>query len=509
MLQGVTKPMMDLLARPLFIFEMANNHMGQVEHGLRIVEAMREASRGFPFSFAVKLQYRDLDTFIHPDYRDRFDLKFVKRFSETRLSWEQFRQIKGAIAKAGFISVCTPWDESSVGRVEEHGYDFIKISSCSLTDWPLLERVAKSNKPIIASTAGVGLADIDRVVSFFRHRDKVFSLMQCVGEYPTRDENLHLGQIRLLKKRYPNVEIGYSTHERPDNLDAVKIAIGMGATLFEKHVGLPTESIKLNAYSADPGQVRAWLQSAADAFSMCGTETERYPFTALEVQTLRDLQRGVFAKKDIQKGERLEASNVFCAIPNTHNQLVANDLSKYTDFVAKEPIPAAAPVLSTQLKTCDRMRQVLQIVGEVKKMLKLSNVVVPGQCELEISHHYGIEQYSKFGLTMITVVNREYCKKIIVMLPGQTHPEQHHEQKDETFHILYGELTLSLDGVSKECKANDVIVIPRQVRHEFTTRTGAVIEEVSSNHSSTDSFYTDPVIKANQARKTLVAYWMD
>src|SRR5438105_14771616 len=80
-------PMKDLSHRPLFIFEMANNHMGSVEHGLRIITAMREASRGFPFAFAVKLQYRDIDTFIHPDYRERFDLKFVKRFSETRLSW--------------------------------------------------------------------------------------------------------------------------------------------------------------------------------------------------------------------------------------------------------------------------------------------------------------------------------------------------------------------------------------------------------------------------------------
>lgn len=501
--------MKDLFARPLFIFEMANNHMGSVEHGLRIVDAMREASSGFPFSFAVKLQYRDIDTFIHPDYHNRLDLKFVKRFSETRLSWEQFKQIKDAIEKAGFVSVCTPFDEISVDRIEEHGYDFIKIPSCSLTDWPLLERIAKCNKPVIASTAGVGLENIDRVVSFFRHRDKVFSVMHCVGEYPTRDENLHLGQIRLLKKRYPEVEVGYSTHERPDNFDAVKIAIGVGATLFEKHVGVPTENIKLNAYSASPAQVRGWLQSAADAYRMHGTETERYPFTQLEVQALRDLQRGIFAKKDIQKGERLEAANVFFAIPNSPAQIVANDFSKYTDFVATEPIPARDPALSTNLRSSDRMRRVLQIVGEVKKMLKRSKVAVPGQCELEISHHYGIEQYAQFGLTMITVVNREYCKKIIVMLPGQQHPEQYHEHKDETFHVLYGELTLSLNGVSHVHKANDVIVIPREVRHEFTTRTGAVIEEVSSTHDRADSFYTDPAISANQNRKTLVAYWMN
>ena len=54
-----------------------------------------------PFSFAVKLQYRDIDTFIHPDYRERFDLKFVKRFSETRLSWDEYETIKDAIEEAG------------------------------------------------------------------------------------------------------------------------------------------------------------------------------------------------------------------------------------------------------------------------------------------------------------------------------------------------------------------------------------------------------------------------
>jgi len=501
--------MKSLSARPLFIFEMANNHMGSVEHGRRIVEAMRDAAKDFPFSFAVKLQYRDLDTFIHPDFRNRTDLKFVKRFSETRLSWEQYEQIKDAIEDAGFVSVCTPWDEISVDKIEEHGFDFIKIPSCYLTDWPLLERIAKSSKPVIASTAGVTVSDIDRIVSFFRHRQKDFSLMHCVGEYPTRDENLHLGQIQLLKSRYPDVEIGYSTHERPENVDAVKIAIGMGATLFEKHVGLPTETIKLNAYSATPEQVRQWLQSAAHAYAMYGKDDQRYAFTELESQTLRDLQRGVFAKREIQAGERLDAGNVFYAIPSTKDQIVANDMSKYTDFVASQPIAARAPAISENLRRSERLEKVLQIVGEVKKMLKKSKVSVPGQCELEISHHYGIENFPKFGSTVITVVNREYCKRVIVMLPGQSHPEQWHKQKDETYHILHGEISLNLDGTEQIKKTNEVVVIPRGVRHGFTTRTGTVIEEVSSSYSQDDSFYTDKAIEANKNRKTFVTYWMN
>ena len=501
--------MKNISARPLFIFEMANNHTGSLEHGLRIVEEMRKASEDFPFSFAVKLQYRDLDTFIHPEYRNRHDLKFVKRFSETRLSWDEYKRIKQAIDDSGFVSICTPCDEVSVGRVEDHDFDFIKVPSCYVTDWPLLERIAKSDKPVIASTAGVSLDDIDRVVSFFQHRKKPFSLMHCVGEYPTRDENLGLGQIRLLKKRYSDIEVGYSTHESPDNIESVKIAIGLGATIFEKHVGVPTESIKLNAYSANPEQVRRWLKSAADAYCMYGSDADRYTFTDLEIQTLRDLQRGVFAKRPLNKGDRLAGESVFYAIPNVQSQVIANDMSKYSNFVVTEAVAEGSPLVLGGLQQSNSLSHVLQIVGEVKKMLKRSKVVVPGQCELEISHHYGIEQFEKFGLTMITVVNREYCKKIIVILPGQTHPEQRHEQKDETFHILYGKVSLSLDGVASDHKSNDVVVIPKGVKHQFTTSTGAVIEEVSSNHNSNDCFYTDPSINANKNRKTFVTHWMN
>ena len=65
--------------------------------------------------------------------------------------------------------------------------------------------------------------------------------MHCVGEYPSPDDHLHLSQISLLKKRYPELEVGYSTHERPDNFEAVKIAIALGATLFEKHTAVSEE----------------------------------------------------------------------------------------------------------------------------------------------------------------------------------------------------------------------------------------------------------------------------
>lgn len=151
---------------PLFILEMANNHMGDLAHGLRIVREFKEVTRDFgQFKFSIKLQHRD-ETFFHPDYRGRMDYKYIKRFTETKLSKDDFRRLKDGIQEAGFVSMCTPWDEPSVDLMEELGFDIIKIASCSFTDWPLLERVAKSKKPVIASTAAATAEEIDRVVSF-------------------------------------------------------------------------------------------------------------------------------------------------------------------------------------------------------------------------------------------------------------------------------------------------------------------------------------------------------
>lgn len=501
--------MQDLSQRPMFIYEMANNHMGDVDHGIRIVRELKAASEGFPFAFCIKLQYRDIDTCIHPAYHGRYDLKYVKRFSETRLSWDQYRKIKDAIVEAGFLSMCTPWDEVSVDRIVEHGFDFMKVPSCYMTDWPLLEQIAKYNLPIVISTAGEPFEEIDRVVSFFKHRNKSLTIMHCVGEYPAPDDHLHLGQIPLLRKRYPEIPIGYSTHERPDNFEAVKIALALGAVMFEKHTGVPTEKYAVNAYSATPGQVRSWLQSAADALVMIGDQQKRYPAPPGEQIALADLARGAFVRNPVSSGQTIRPSNVFFAMPSVKGQVVAQDFSKYAEFVASHEIPANGPVMRDRVQVLNTREAVYKIVCDVKALIRKSRVQVPGQCELEISHHYGLEKFRETGLTAITVVNRAYCKRLMVVLAGQKHPEQWHNVKDETYHILHGDVTVDLDGVQTTHKANEVVTIPHGIKHSFWTKNGAVIEEVSSSYSSNDSFYSDPVISANNNRKTFVSYWLE
>ena len=138
----------------LFIFEMANNHMGDVGHGLEIINEMHQVSKDFDFRYAIKFQYRNLDTFIHPDYKNSYEFKYIKRFSETQLSNEELLRMRDTARQLGFVLICTPFDESSVDKVVNYDFDIIKIASCSFTDWPLLEKIARTEKPIIVSTAG-------------------------------------------------------------------------------------------------------------------------------------------------------------------------------------------------------------------------------------------------------------------------------------------------------------------------------------------------------------------
>jgi N-acetylneuraminate synthase len=90
------------------------------------------------FQLGFKLQYRQLDTFIHPAFRDRDDIKYVKRFRETRLEESDFRTLLSEMRKLAFLPICTPFDEPSVDLIEQQGIAIIKIASCSFTDWPLL-----------------------------------------------------------------------------------------------------------------------------------------------------------------------------------------------------------------------------------------------------------------------------------------------------------------------------------------------------------------------------------
>ena len=482
---------MKLYNKPLFIFEMANNHQGSVEHGKKIIRSMADAVSDYRefFDFAFKFQYRDLDTFIRPDYINRDDIKNVKRFKDTRLSQEQFLELKNEVESVGMFTICTGFDEKSVERIGEQNYDVIKIASCSFNDWPLLETIAKTGLPVIASTAGVSEEEIDKVVSFFEHRNIDLTIMHCVAEYPTPNENLQMNQIDYLRDRYKGHRVGFSTHEDPSNMDPIKMAVAKNVKIFEKHVGYPTEEITLNGYSANPEQVKEWVKTAYDAFTMCGVEGQRSKSSEKEQSDLAALQRGVFAKTDLKAGTEISAKNSYYAFPCEKGQLLTRNISKYANITLKKDIKAGKPIFLEDLDIKNNFDEVADKVKKVMHLLKKSNVTVPLDSRCELSHHYGIESFDEVGLTLIDCINREYCKKILVVLPGQSHPAHYHKKKEETFTILYGSLDVVCDGEVKHMGRGETMTVHRNVNHSFSSEEGCVFEEVSTTHYKDDSFY--------------------
>lgn len=495
--------------KKLFIFEMANNHGGDVEHGIEIIQQIKKACEGLDFQVAFKFQYRDLDTFIHPDFKGRDDIKYVKRFSETRLDEMDFLTLKKEAEKQGFITVCTPFDEASVHKIKEHDYSIVKIASCSFTDWSLLEEIAKLDKPIIASTASAALDEIDKVISFFENRKKELCIMHCVGAYPTLQENLQLNQIDLLKKRYPELTVGFSTHEEPSNINSIKVAVGKGAQVFERHVAIESDKYPINGYSSTPEQIKNWLLSAQEAYQICGTEEGRYAITEKEKTDLCGLRRGVFAKIDLVKGQKLKSDNIFYAIPCAAEQVVANDISKYIEYTLEKDLKANEPVNFVDVSIKNLREKVLSIITQLKEIIIKSHIALPNRIELELSHHYGIEKYHEWGAAILNCINREYCKKLIILLPGQKHPFHHHVKKEETFQVLYGEMNVAMNDAEMLMQPGEMLTVERGARHNFSSENGCIFEEVSTTHYKNDSFYEDKDMANNLDRKTQMTFWSD
>jgi len=197
----------------LFVLELANNHWGSLERGLKIITDFSRIVRFNNVRASIKLQFRDVDNFIHRDFRDRTDIRYIKKTLDTKMTEDDYATLVKAVRQSGCIPMATPFDEKSVNLCVELGIPIIKIASSDLNDWFLIEKIADTRKPVIVSTGGSSLKDIDDLVIFFENRNVPLAINHCVSLYPSEDSELEMNQIDYLKNRYPNHVIGFSTHE--------------------------------------------------------------------------------------------------------------------------------------------------------------------------------------------------------------------------------------------------------------------------------------------------------
>ena len=491
----------------LFILDIANNHQGDVAHGSAIIEQLGAVVADLGIRAAIKFQFRQLDSFIHPDHMIDSTAKHINRFKQTRLSLEQYEILISVVRQQNMLTMCTPFDEESVDRIQEMDFDIVKIASCSMTDRPLIEKIESAKMPVVISTGGATISEIDRIVQRFRSARIPFALEHCVSIYPTPSSDLQLNQIDYLQARYPDVAVGWSTHEDPNDMVTVQLAVAKGAGLFERHVGLESKENSLNAYSSNPAQIRSWLIAHGEAKARCGA-VHRSPASQLEKESLISLKRGVFAARNIKKGEKLQKKDIYFAMPAVSEGLNAESWKEGVVADADYSLNAPLAGILADYRDTDEER-INGILLQIQGLLHVARIKLAESSRVELSHHYGLERFREFGAVIIDVINREYCKKLIIQLPRQKHPYHFHKRKEETFQVLYGDLEVEKNGEPKELVAGDLFLVEPDNWHKFSTRDGVVFEEISTTHFDDDSFYEDPKINnmERSRRKTVINHW--
>ncbi len=327
----------------LFVLELANNHRGKLERGLRIVTDFSRIVRFNNVKAAIKLQFRDVDAFIHRDFRDRKDIRYIRKTMDTRMSRQDYAVLVDAIRAASCIPMATPFDEESVDLCEELGIGVIKLASSDINDWMLIERIAVTKKPVIVSTGGSSLKDIDDLVKFFANRHIPVAINHCVSIYPSEDEDLEINQIDFLRHRYPNNVIGFSSHEYHDWQTSITLAYAKGARTFERHIDIAEEGYEVAPYCSLPHQIDAWFKAYKRAVAMCGAPgTHKRLPPAKEIEYLNALVRGAYARRDLPKGHVLQDEDVYLAVPLQRGQISCRELMR--GEVLQRDIKADCPV---------------------------------------------------------------------------------------------------------------------------------------------------------------------
>lgn len=485
---------------------MANNHQGSVEHALLIIDEMRKITQDFKLTAGVKFQFRDLDSFIHNDFRGRDDIKYINRFESTKLVKSQFGLLVEKVKAAGMLAISTPFDETGVDWCVDFKIDIIKIASSSAKDWPLLERASLTGIPMIVSTGGKTVNEIDRIYNFLLHRNINFSLLHCISEYPLTSSRVQLNFIDKMYKRYPDILIGYSGHESPDDTMIAAMAIAKGCKIMERHVGVPDGKSKLNSYSMNPTQTRKWVETIVMATNICSlNEVEEKDISDEEIAALKSLERGVYLKQDVIKGTKLSMDNVYFAVPLQENQTPSGDFSD--NIVATLNYEKDGALFDKRLP--NKISAIRQSIHLAKGLINEAGIKIGNDFTIELSHHYGLDNFSNYGAVILNFFNREYSKKLIIVLPNQEHPAHYHKVKEEAFHLLYGDLKITINFREESLLPGDHRVILRNDVHSFTSINGAVFEEIATTHIKGDSYYLDSKISKLDLieRKTVIDTW--
>lgn len=333
----------------LIVLELANNHLGNLNRGISIIDQHSTVVRDNNIRAAIKLQFRDRDSFIHSKYVTDSNT-YIDKVSSTFLSKKEYMILVNHIKKSGCIPMATAFDEPSVDLCLELDLPIIKIASSSLDDWPLIYKIIDARIPVIISTGGSDISLVKTVVKAFEDNSIPLAINHCVSEYPSRDSQLNLQNISKLKSLFPNHIIGFSSHEYNDWHSSILLSYGLGARTWERHIDINTDGVKPSSYNSLPHQIDTWVKALLKAIEMLrNTNPEQ-----LSERNYLDIRaRGLYSKKKIPKGTQINLDNVHQYLtfksPLLKNQLSVKELIPGFTIVSEVKNDAPINIRNTDL----------------------------------------------------------------------------------------------------------------------------------------------------------------
>ena len=294
------------IIRPYIIAEAGVNHEGSMETAKRLIDEAKEGGAD-----AIKFQTYKAETIASKDSPAYWDTSKepiesqYKLFKKHDKFWKkEFVKLKEYCDKVDIEFMSTPFDVTAADFLNDL-MDVFKISSSDITNKPFIEYICNFKKPVILSTGASYLYEIEEAVYWVENKDVPLALLHCVLNYPTDDGNAHLGMIRGLKKKFPDLMIGYSDHTMPKEMKVLEIATLLGSTIIEKHFthdkSLPGND---HYHAMDVVDLKKFNKNLDEILTIVGDE--KVLALPSEEISRENARRSLVAKQDIPKGKTIE-----------------------------------------------------------------------------------------------------------------------------------------------------------------------------------------------------------
>ena len=297
---------------PCFIIaELSANHGKDIDIAIETIRAAKKTGAD-----AIKLQTFTPDTITLNVKREEFlinhgtqwDGKYLHElYNETYLPWEWHERLFKVAKEEGLVCFSSPFDLTAVDFLETLNTPAYKIASPEILDIPLIEKCAKTGKPIIISTGIATIADIDLAINTCRDvGNNNIVLLKCTTSYPAPIEDANLRTLNNFAETFQVIP-GLSDHTL--GTIAPTVSVALGAKVIEKHFILDKSVGGADAsFSLDVEEFSQMVKSVRDAEKAIGQVSYNLGSKATNLSKLAS--RSLFITKDVKKGELITEENI-------------------------------------------------------------------------------------------------------------------------------------------------------------------------------------------------------